>query len=48
MCGKPLVEISLASAAATLRSCNRCDLRWWDKDEAPAPLTSVLHSLGTG
>ena len=45
MCRKPLVEIRLASAGATLRSCNRCDARWWDKDEEPAPLATVLDSL---
>ena len=45
MCAKPLVEIRLASAAATLRSCNRCDLRWWARDDEPAPLASVLDTL---
>jgi hypothetical protein len=39
-----LVEISLnmRGSRVTLRSCSRCDNRWWDEDGELVPVDSVL------
>jgi Zn-finger nucleic acid-binding protein len=46
-CSSPLVEIRLAAAASDLvmRSCARCDGRWWSRDGESADLQAVLGSV---
>jgi Zn-finger nucleic acid-binding protein len=46
-CAAPLVEIRLAAAATDLvmRSCSRCDGRWWSRDGESADLSAVLGSV---
>jgi hypothetical protein len=46
-CAAPLVEIRLAAAASNLvmRSCARCDGRWWSRDGEAADLADVLGSV---
>jgi len=46
-CAAPLVEIRLAAAASNLvmRSCSRCDGRWWSRDGESADLHEVLGSV---
>lgn len=40
-CTAPLVEIRLGDDL-TLRSCSRCDSRWWLRGDRPADLRQVL------
>ena len=46
--GSRLVEIELVvdQRRVTMRSCSRCDTRWWDSDGKSIPLRSVLDSAG--
>ncbi len=46
-CAAPLVEIRLAAAGSALimRSCSRCDGRWWSRDGETADLQAVLGSV---
>lgn len=36
-CGDPVVAVVVRATPAivAMRSCNRCDLRWWTADGAP-------------
>jgi uncharacterized protein (DUF983 family) len=40
-----LVEIALnvAERKVRMRSCSRCDTRWWDADGEGTPLPAVLE-----
>jgi Zn-finger nucleic acid-binding protein len=40
-CTAPLVQISVGSELE-LRSCSRCDRRWWRRGDAPATIGAVL------
>ena len=43
-CDAPLVEINLGGELQ-LRSCSRCDQRWWSRGETPARLDQVLSTV---
>ena len=43
-CTAPLVEIRLGEEL-TLRSCSRCDSRWWLRGDRPADLQQVLSTV---
>jgi hypothetical protein len=43
-CAAPLVEIRLGEEL-TLRSCSRCDSRWWLRGDSPADLEQVLTTV---
>lgn len=36
------IGVSLGEAQMTLRSCSRCDIRWWERDGKSVSLTGVL------
>ena len=46
-CGGTLVTITLnvGEGIRTLRSCSRCDHRWWQADGEPILLDGVLADL---
>jgi Zn-finger nucleic acid-binding protein len=44
-CSSPLVEIRLAGDVA-MRSCSRCEQRWWRCGETDAPIGAVLDVVG--
>jgi hypothetical protein len=44
-CDAPLVEIAV-SPALVLRSCAKCEARWWVRDGSPAGLDDVLAAVG--
>jgi endogenous inhibitor of DNA gyrase (YacG/DUF329 family) len=37
-CGRDIIAVLVRTAApvVAMRSCNRCDLRWWTADGRPA------------
>jgi transcription elongation factor Elf1 len=45
-----LVEISvtLGEHRVTMRSCSRCDIRWWESDGKSLPLPGVLKLASPG
>ena len=49
-CSAPLVQIRLASDGSDLvmRSCSRCDGRWWSRDGETADLGDVLGRVAQG
>jgi Zn-finger nucleic acid-binding protein len=44
ICASPLVSIRLSDQLA-MRSCSRCERRWWRRGGDDAPLTSVLADV---
>lgn len=48
-CTSPLVEIRLprAGSTVTMRSCSRCDTRYWDEGGSRTSLTAVLDGMVT-
>jgi transcriptional regulator NrdR family protein len=40
------IELTVGERAVTMRSCSRCDTRWWDSDGESLPLTGVLQLAG--
>jgi Zn-finger nucleic acid-binding protein len=46
-CGSPLVAIDLPAAGSvlTMRSCGRCEGRWWSRNGEVAELRQVLASV---
>lgn len=46
-CDAPLVEIRLApgAAALALRSCSRCEARWWLRDGVLTDFSRVLTDV---
>ena len=48
-CRTALVEIKLnvADGRMTMRSCSRCDRRFWLVDGEPAELGGVLEQIGS-
>ena len=45
VCTAPLVELQLGRQLV-LRSCSRCDHRWWFRAEHPTDLDDVLGVVG--
>ena len=43
-CSSTLVEIQLAGDL-TMRSCSRCERRWWQQGAGEAELTEVLAAV---
>ncbi len=37
------INLQVAERAVTMRSCGRCDRRWWDTDGERVDLTNVLE-----
>ena len=40
------IELSIDKRPVTMRSCSRCDTRWWDSEGEPLPLPGVLELAG--
>ena len=46
-CAAPLVHLRVRDDLA-LRSCSRCDSRWWMQGDEPADLSTVLDAVAAG
>lgn len=46
-CAAPLIEIRLGDELS-LRSCSRCDHRWWRRAEVAAGIDEVLGVVAGG
>ena len=37
------IHVTLRGADVTMRSCSRCETRWWETDGERVPLTGVFQ-----